>query len=490
MEYPERLNFTLPDFTRFRWGSDQVRAHWEPRLRQIMATWAEVEWRSVCAGVRRCALLSVTSQQLIANAALWIAQDLVGLPVAVEAGSTQPYASTVPPATSDSPEVLRVVIGTPAAVLHFKHAWATADHEAIGELLGYPACCRQFFIEVWVKRAYVDTTWSMASNTCRSKEHHITVTGLQPWANVLGRWFGVRAVPHLPCRFDCQLTFKLAERLLSVGRDCGFDKEMGWIEEILSWPVEWSALHGIAEIKFPVLSVSTRTDATPHKYTVRWEGTHSPVEAPSGIRFPYARPARLHVSESASFRRGIDNLVPLTSPHPPWYHTDNGFTSYHAMQALHSPLVTLARDELTHMGGHIIDLGCGNGALLDKICRDHDRVIPHGVDVNSQAIAHARELLPQFVANFVCGDFFATDVWSAADRSFALALLMIGRLLEVPRADTQKLLDVLTEKAERLLVYMYPGYAKASFEALVSRAGLTITRRADDGDAALVRICS
>jgi hypothetical protein len=488
LEFPDRLDFTLPDFTRFRWVSDRARVHWEPRLQRISEVWAQVEWRSVCAGIRRCALVPITPRQLVAQAEPWIVQDLVMLPLAVETGSTQPYVSNVPPASSQGPEVLRVVIGARSAVLQFKSAWAAGDNETIGDLLGYPPCCRAFFAEVWVRRACVDTTWPMASNTRRPEGHIIIVAGPRPWANVLGRWFGVRAVPHLPCRFDCLPTFALAESMLRVGRDCGFDEEMGWIEEILSWPVEWSALHGIAEIKFPVLSVSTRTDATPRKYTVRWEGTSYPAEAVSGVQFPYARPPRLRVSESPSFRRGMEHLTLGEPPRPGWYHTDNGFTSYHAMHALHRPLVALARDELTDVAGHIIDLGCGNGALLEKICRERDRLTPHGIDVNPQAVDHTREILPGFTENFRCGDFFATDIWAAADRSYAMAILMIGRLLEVPHADAQRLLEVLAKKAERLLMYMYPGYSDDDFEPLVTRLGLTIVRRADVGNAALIRV--
>jgi hypothetical protein len=50
------------------------------------------------------------------------------------------------------------------------------------------------------------------------------------------------------------------------------------------------------------------------------------------------------------------------------------------------------------------------------------------------------------------------------------------------------LLQVLAEKAERLLMYVYPGYPDDGFEPLVNRLGLTIVRRADADDAALVRV--
>ena len=64
---------------------------------------------------------------------------------------------------------------------------------------------------------------------------------------------------HLPCSFDCKETAQIGEKNLSLlsseAKDIGL--------EILSWPIEWSALHGVAEIKTPILKVSTRTDVTP-----------------------------------------------------------------------------------------------------------------------------------------------------------------------------------------------------------------------------------
>ncbi len=42
----ERLDFTLPDFTRFSWVSEEARRVWEPRLKRISSAWFDVEWLS------------------------------------------------------------------------------------------------------------------------------------------------------------------------------------------------------------------------------------------------------------------------------------------------------------------------------------------------------------------------------------------------------------------------------------------------------------
>ena len=81
---------------------------------------------------------------------------------------------------------------------------------------------------------------------------------------------------------------------------------MDWLLELLNWSVEWSALHGIAEIKTPILKVSTRTDATPHKYTVRRTEETAPTEAVRGLVFPYSTPAKPMVTGSVAYQRGIE----------------------------------------------------------------------------------------------------------------------------------------------------------------------------------------
>ena len=73
--------------------------------------------------------------------------------------------------------------------------------------------------------------------------------------------------------------------------------------------VEWSGLHGIAEIKTPVLKISARTDATAQKYTVRWSGTGYPDEGATGLRFPYRAPARKPMAEGRRFRRALEVSV-------------------------------------------------------------------------------------------------------------------------------------------------------------------------------------
>jgi 2-polyprenyl-3-methyl-5-hydroxy-6-metoxy-1,4-benzoquinol methylase len=361
----------------------------------------------------------------------------------------------------------------------------------MGGLLGFPPCCIAFFRRTWVDRACVDTTWQMAeaSRSSAASARSIEIDAQAPFqANILWRWMGVRAVPHLPCSFNCQLTIEFADRLMALGREIGYVAEVEWIEEILDWPVSWSALHGIAEIKTPVLKASTRTDATAHEFIVRRSGRRVPAEAATGLVFPYKAPERPGLTHSLAFRKGLDAPIAPHTPPPSWYASDNGFNTVAAMDEAHRPIVELARASLGDAGS-VIDLGCGNGALLKKIVEGRPGAIPFGVDANAEKLEHARLLQPEFGANFVTSSIFDALPLDA-DTVYSLVLLMPGRLLEVDATSARQLVDWLRGHFEYLLVYAYGEWLTRyhGLAGLAERAGLRVVSTHTTGAAGLARI--
>jgi 2-polyprenyl-3-methyl-5-hydroxy-6-metoxy-1,4-benzoquinol methylase len=480
----ERLAFTLPDFTRLLWVSDAARDVWAPRLSRITKAWLEIEWRTVAASVRPCGVTVASPQGFLALAATWAESGLGGLPVEIQGVNGSSYSSTSVPVEAGKPFVFRFVVGRPSDVLTFKRAWDAGDQASIGGLLGYPACCYRFFRRVWVEQGLVDTTWPMGVATASpvNGAREVAVTG-PPEANILWRWMGARAVPHLPCRFDCESTVALAHQFLAVGRAAGFDAEMDWLLEILRWPVEWSALHGIAEIRTPVLKVSTRTDATSHKYVVRREGDAYPREGARGLGFPYRSPARPLLTTTPSFRRGLEHPIPLVTADPPgapdpaWYASDNGFPSRAGMEAAHRPVVELVAATLGDTGGPVLDLGCGNGALLRAIRDASPAVLPFGIDLDPTRIAHAREVHGSCADHFVTGDVFESEEIWVDGRRYALALLMPGRLLEAGPERAARLRTRLRTACDRVLVYAYGDWLMrhGGLRGLAEAAGIRLT---------------
>jgi hypothetical protein len=473
----DRLAFRLPEFTRTSWVSAAAREEWAPCFERIGRAWGEIEWLSVAGGVRPCGLVSIAPPDYAREAVRWAAGGVLSLPLRIEGMSRHSYASESSPPEPGKPYVFRVILSRSLDLaMRLAEAWRADDDDMIGELLGYPSCCRRAFVDVRSKRRCTDTTWQMAVSTARpvpSPDLTVELAGA-PFGNVLWRWMGVRAVPHLPCRFDCRETLNLGRKLLDLGAGAGYVDEMDCLKQVLSWPVEWSALHGIAEIKTPIMKVSTRTDATARKRVVRFQGEAYPEAGASGLRFPYRSPSRAVISGSPGFGRGLRNdLVQLSKPLPEWYHRDNGFSSRHAMEQMHVEIVALARSELSAAEGDVMELGCGNAALLGKICDADGGLVPHGIDLERGSIEHARALQPRFAENFMVGDLFDLTAWPRG-RPYVLSIFMIGRLLEASRQRADALLAAVRGCSARMLVYAYPGFSRDTLDVLAGKLKLRL----------------
>jgi SAM-dependent methyltransferase len=275
---------------------------------------------------------------------------------------------------------------------------------------------------------------------------------------------------------------------MALGRDLGFAVEMEWLEEILNWPASWSALHGIAQVKTPVLKVSTRTDATAHEFVVRRAGRRMPAEAAAGLVFPFRSPEGPGLTQTVAFVRGLEApIAPYTAP-PDWYASDNGFSSATAMDEAHRPIVELAHASIGDTGT-VLDLGCGNGALLKKICEPRPNLIPFGADLDETKLEHARQLQPLFAANFVAGSMF-DGIPLDSDTIYSLVLLMPGRLLEVDEASGRQLRSWLRGHFHHLLVYAYGEWLTrhGGLEGLAAKAGLRLVSQHASGAAGLAQI--
>lgn len=487
-----RLPFQLPDFTRISWVSDDARETWEPRLRRITNAWIEIEWLSVSDAVRACCITLASPEQFLESGKRWTAHGLSALPLAL-LGDAAGYTATPVRAVYGKPFAFRLVLGSPENVCRFREAYEAYDDDAIGELLGFPGCCRAFYKRAWVDAGLVDTTWPMALGTVSGSDPDVTCVNLRATpetSNILWRWMGVRAVPHLPCSFSCQATVAIAEEFASVGRRHGFSEEMDWMLDVLRWPVEWSALHGIAEIKTPVLKVSTRTDATPCKYTVRYEGSAVPAEAARGLRFPFLLPSLPLLTESLGFKRGLSNPIAEGATHPPWYAADNGFSTVASMDAAHSPILACAAALLGAGRASVLDIGCGNGALLRKLINANPSATPFGIDLDAARVSHARELLPKFADNFFVGDAFRAETLWQDGRRFTLGLAMPGRFLEAELRDASRLRGYLKERCDNVLLYAYPDSVReyGTLHGLAAAAGFALLCSTPSPLAALARV--
>jgi hypothetical protein len=293
----ERLDFVLHPFVRFSWVSDGAREVWAPRLRRVLHAWEHVEVATVREGLRPCAAVRLTDEVR----ERWANDGAVAV-LEIEAGDERRLPLSAVGAADDA----RALVA----------AWARGDHDAIGALLGYPPCCREAHLARSGGEAWLDPTWQVCLATPSGFDDGAgsfrSVSLTSPSVlNVLWRCLGIRAVAHVPCHCECPASVRLAAAWLGAGRTAGTADEMGWLEEILSWPAEWTALHGIAEIRTPLMRISTRTDATAEKLAVRWLGDRYPDEGARGVAFPYRVPARAVAANARRVKREAEAFIPL-----------------------------------------------------------------------------------------------------------------------------------------------------------------------------------
>jgi hypothetical protein len=175
-----------------------------------------------------------------------------------------------------------------------------------------------------------------------------------------------------------------------------------------------------------------------------------------------------------AFVRGLEApIAPYTAP-PSWYASDNGFNSAMAMDEAHRPIVELAHTSIGDTGT-VLDLGCGNGALLKKICEPRPNLIPFGMDLDETKLEHARQLQPSFAANFVAGSMF-DGVPLDADTVYSLVMLMPGRLLEVDDASAGQLRSGCSPLPTSAGVPTANGSRDTGARGLAAKAGLSSCR--------------
>jgi SAM-dependent methyltransferase len=418
---PGRLPFTLPDFTRVQWTSAKARAVWEPRIQAVSRVWHELERWSVADGARAGALQVVEPSKL-AELNAWAAMNGCVALVLQQQGAGGSYSSTTPAMTDRGPWSYRVAItpAEPDCIRAWFEAWASSDDAAIGRLLGFPNCCQSFFGSVWMQDRCVDTTWhqACADNLVGCDVLHLSET-LPVATNMLWRWLGVRLVPHLPCSHLCEPTIGIADNFATSATKHGFEQEWRWACEILSWPVQWSARHGIALIETPILTISTRTDATAGTLAVQRLGTAYPEEGATGTRFPYRRAER--IIPITSLRKFSDAFAsrpaPVVSGAP---HAMNGFASLAVQTAAHDVIASLLGDTAES----VLDLGCGDGTLARRLAGPGG--FAAGIEIDPARAAAASQRLDRVVT----GSLLAEPWPEAPTGAYTVVLLMPGRIVE------------------------------------------------------------
>lgn len=271
------------------WLSSAAREAWERPLADAARACEAIELEAVRSGQRACATLTTDPEGLIDFASR--NPDLRLLPLRKTARFLGFSHRHEDPKPCEPYFMYSVIARDTADLLRFKAAFAAGDNVAQGSLLGFPECCGKFFEQIW-PLGYFDPIWQAAEadhdkGRAKAAMIHlyvpegpnpgriITLDAAHPYANPLLRYIGIRVSFHIPCSFSCAETAATGERRISLL----VPEQRAVVEALLSMPMEWDVLHGIAVIKTPIFWIVTSSVPTTSRYRVRVKGTWTPREA-------------------------------------------------------------------------------------------------------------------------------------------------------------------------------------------------------------------
>jgi hypothetical protein len=292
----ELLNFQMPPFTRIAFASKEAKTEWAKKMHEAKFVFDTLEQLSVRKGLRSCTTTHISDKNLEQRAKELEEQGLYFTPIR----KVNAYGGFAITHAEFNPNHEWGWFGSLSSSQQDSERWARAyhdfDHETMGTLLGYPECCRKFFLENWTK-GYIDPVWQQAHNTHHSSRRDITnetiyLNNADNWqSNQLLKYISIRLVPHISCSMDCKHTHEQATKWAELYIDeYGYDKNMQTVQELLSMPIEWSALHGMSYIVTPIFKIESNSVTCHPKYTVQLNGKHYPEESATGLHFPFLNP--------------------------------------------------------------------------------------------------------------------------------------------------------------------------------------------------------
>lgn len=445
--YKRIPEIVIPDYPpRVIWVSDEAERIWSSRFSRISSAYLQVEKQNVAKGIRRSHLTPLSPSDLRVNSDWATSNNLVLVELGREGTNNHMYSSRASKYVEGENYTIRCAFTKPELREDWTAAWNVMNNDKIGELLGYPECCRKWFKHYWQDNQFLDDILAMYENSNFSTQG--------PWQlNFFYRYMGARLVSHMPCSFNCEHSLEIADANFNLMKELGYVEEAKWLEEIFNWPVRWSSLHGIAEVRCPVFKLSHKTDFLPEEFIVDKQGEIYPDEGASGVVFPWRRKKKTRsVLENKSFNESLKDAKL-------W--EDNGFSSEAGMNACHSGILeTLS----TFKVGSILDLGSGNGLLLKRIKEQGDLIDTYGIEIEEDRYNRGLEVHPEGI--FRKGTIF--DFGNYTENYYNYILLMPGRLTEVDQETKNIYIKFLKERTDNFVFYLYGDWIARYNENMLS----------------------
>jgi radical SAM protein with 4Fe4S-binding SPASM domain len=285
--------------SRVSWVGPKARDYWQPLLERLPEFLEDMAVITGSESARHCAIRLVPETSLDRLRAL-------SKRFGVELGTLPANAlPTAIPTRPDARGTALIVAGDERTIRRALTAWETGAIEELQLLLDVPSCCAAHAMGRGADATIEDSIHRLTlhSNTA-------TISESVPFHPLLCH-LGLSVLPIFPCRLDCAGALEAADRFLRIGRAAGFSEQVRDLYEVLSWPLSWTELHGVTEVKTPVFRFCDLSERDLGPKRILRAGTGQVKFAGVGLNFPFETSRRAKPRASVDAFAAQEILVQL-----------------------------------------------------------------------------------------------------------------------------------------------------------------------------------
>jgi len=263
----------LKPFVVMSWSGPKIKRKWEPIQQKIMEAVNFAEYEGVKRGHRSCDVYQLDVHSFDWQIKRVVDDGLYYQPILRSAvykgfGHRHYHVRQIDMNTF----IYGVVSNTYDDAVKFREAGlGEVDHKTTGQLLGYPECCTDWFVDIWINQRQVDPMYETALATeghVLNEDGSVTVSG-NPMYNRLLRYFAFQVIPYFTCSYECKESEKFIEWFYGLMYEYAPD-ECEMLLEVLNMPVTWSLHNLIIYVEHPLFRGAANGYWTPEKKVVHW----------------------------------------------------------------------------------------------------------------------------------------------------------------------------------------------------------------------------
>lgn len=244
-------------FVSIAWKSKAIAQKWEPIRQNINQATHIAEYEMIKRGYRHCDVFSFSPQNFD-NQINWVIENGYVPLTILRSESYEGYGHRHYCVDKMDWNVFSysVIADTLENAKKFQQAsLGNVNHKVIGQLLGYPDCCIDFFLPIWLEKHIMDPMWEIAENTETSKkisDNVIEVSG-NPMLNRMARYFMLQVCPFFTHSYTCKEAITFSEHWYDIMHEhYPYDSEQ--LLELLSMPMTWSHHNMIIYVDHPLFT--------------------------------------------------------------------------------------------------------------------------------------------------------------------------------------------------------------------------------------------